>query len=146
MASLVYNSYAVDVFNGQCKTSDPYKALMTTASYIENRATHTRLSDITSEVTGTGYSAGGVSVSLSVAINNTTNILTLTVGSAEFTDVTVTSRKLIVYRFRTGQAASAQELVCCNDNFVDFISEGNSIFWPACTWQIPMPALVLSSS
>lgn len=141
MASVVYNSFLADVFNGNCNTTHSYKAMLVTSDYAESRSNHSKRSSITNEVTGTGYTAGGVSVTLSVVTDNTNNKMILTVGGASFPAVQVTSRKLIVYRTRGG-ASAADELVCCIDNGVDLVSNGTTQTWAASTWEIPLPAPV----
>jgi hypothetical protein len=141
MASIVYTGFLADVFNGNCNTTHSYKAMLVTSSYAEDRATHTKRSSITNEVTGTGYTAGGVAVTLSVASNTSTHKMTLTIGAASWTSSTITARKLIVYRARGG-ASSADELVCCVDNFADLISNASTMTWNASTWEIPLPAPV----
>ena len=141
MASIIYDSFLADVFSGAANTSHAYKALLTTAAYVENRATHSRRSSITNEVVGAGYTAGGVALTLTASLNTTTHILTLTIPAATWPTVTITSRKLIVYRARGG-ASSADELVCCVDNGTDRVSSGSPQVWNASTWEIPLPAPV----
>jgi len=141
MASIIYNSFAADVFAGNCNTTHTYKAMLVTSAYTENRATHAKRSDITNEVSGTAYTAGGATVTLSAAVNNSTNTLTLTIGAASWPSSTITARKLVVYRSRGG-ASSADELVCCVDNVTDLISSNTTMNWAASTWTIPLPAVV----
>lgn len=38
---------------------DTFKAMLTTAAYVPNADTHTFVTDVTDEITGTGYTAGG---------------------------------------------------------------------------------------
>lgn len=141
MASIVYNSFLADALSGNCNTTHTYKGMLVGPGYSESRSAHSKRSSITNEVTGSGYTSGGVSVTLFVATDNTNNKMTLTIGSATFSAVTVTSRKLIVYRSRGG-ASSADELVCCVDNGTDLVSNGTSQTWAASTWEIPLPAPV----
>lgn len=142
MASVVYDSFLADVFSGAANTSHSYKALLCTSSYAENRATHTKRSDVTNEVAASGgYTAGGVAVTLSASLNTTTHKLTLTIGSATWSSSTITARKLVVYRARGG-ASSADELVCCVDNGTDLVSSSSTMQWNASTWEIPLPAPV----
>jgi hypothetical protein len=141
VASVVYDSFLADVFAGNCNTSHNYKAMPVTSSYSENRATHTKRSDITNEVTGTGYTAGGASITLSASLNTTAHKLTLTIGSVSWSSSTITARKLVVYRARGG-ASSADELVCCIDNGTDLVSSSSTMQWNASTWEIPLPAPV----
>lgn len=142
MASFVYDSFAADWAAGNCNTSHNYKALLTAAAYSENRSGHSKRSDVTNEVTGTNYTSGGVSVTVSAAVSSGASpTLTLTFGSATFTNVTLTSRKLVVYRTRGG-AASADELVCVSDNGSDLVSSASNQTWTASTWTINLPAAV----
>jgi hypothetical protein len=140
MASIVFDSFLADVFSGAANTSHSYKAMLVTSSYSENRATHTKRSDITNEVSGTGYSAGGASITLSASLNTTAHKLTLTIGSVSWSSSTITARKLIVYK-TTGTAAN-DCLVACIDNGTDLVSSSSTMTWNASTWEIPLPAPV----
>ena len=142
MASVVYDSFLADVFSGAANTSHSYKALLTTSSYTEDRGAHSKRSSVTSfEVSGTGYTAGGVAVTLTASLNTTTHKLTLSIGSATWSSSTITARKLVVYRARGG-ASSADELVCCVDNGTDLVSSSSTMQWNSSTWEIPLPAPV----
>jgi len=141
VASVVYDSFLADVFSGAANTSHSYKALLTTSSYTEDRGAHSKRSSVTNEVSGTGYSAGGVAVTLTASLNTTTHKLTLTIGAATWSSSTITARKLVVYRARGG-ASSADELVCCVDNGIDLVSSSSTMQWNASTWEIPLPAPV----
>jgi len=141
MASIVYDSFLADVFAGNCNTSHSYKAMLCTSAYAENRATHAKRSDITNEVSGTGYTAGGASITLSASLNTSTHKLTLTLGAVSWTSSTITARKLVVYRARNG-ASSADELACCIDNVTDLVSSSSTMTWNSSTWEIPLPAPV----
>ena len=139
MASIIYDSFLADVFAGNCNTSHSYKGMLVSSSYAENRGTHTKRSDITNEISGTGYTAGGAAVTLSASLNTTAHKLTLSIGGVSWSSSTLTARKLIVYRARGG-ASSADELVCCIDNLTDLVSSSSTMAWAASTWEIPLPA------
>ena len=141
MASIVYTSFLNDVFAGNCNTTHSYKAMLVTSSYTEDRAAHSKRSNVTNEVTGTGYTAGGATVTLTFAVNTTTHKGTLTVGAVSWPGSTITARKMVVYRARGG-ASSADELVCCIDNGVNVSSSANTLSVAASTWEIPLPAPV----
>ena len=140
MASIIYNSFLTDLFAGNVKTSDSFKGMLVSSSYTESRSGHTKRSDITNEVSGTGYTAGGAAVTLSFAMNNTTNTGTLTISGVSWSSSTITARKLVVYK-STG-TASADPLVCCLDNGVDVSSSGTTLSIAASTWTIPLPTPV----
>ena len=141
MASIIYDSFLADVFSGAANTSHSYKGMLVSSSYSENRATHAKRSDITNEISGTGYTAGGTAVTLTAALNTTTHKVTLTIGAATWSSSTITARKLIIYRARGG-ASSADELVACIDNGADLASSSSTMSWYASTWEIPLPAPV----
>jgi hypothetical protein len=139
VASVVYDSFLADVFSGAANTSHSYKALLTTSGYTEDRGAHSKRSSVTNEVTSaTGYSAGGVAVTLTASLNTTTHKLTLSIGSATWSSSTITARKLVVYK-TTGTAAN-DNLVCCVDNGTDLVSSNSTMQWNASTWEIPLPA------
>jgi hypothetical protein len=138
MASVIYDSFIADVFAGTCTTASTYKAMLVTSVYTEDRGAHSKRSSVTNEVTGTGYTAGGVTLTLSASLNTTTHILTLTIPTVTWASSTITARKLIVYR-STGAAAN-DNLVCCVDNGADLISSSSTMIWNASTWTLPLPA------
>ncbi len=119
MASLVYNSFYRDCFVGNINcASDTFKCLLVTSSYTASKA-HDRRDDVTNEVTGTGYSAGGNAASCTVAaVDNTNNDLEINFSITSWTSATITARGAVIYKSRGG-AASSDELVC----FIDFGSD-----------------------
>jgi hypothetical protein len=144
MASIIYDSFLADLASGAANSSHSYKAMLVTSSYTENRATHTKRSDITNEASGTNYTAGGAAITVTQSLNTTTHVLTLTIGAVSWASSSITARKLIVYRSRGG-LSSADELVCCIDNGSDLISISSTMAWntpTASTWTIPLPAPV----
>ncbi len=122
-ADLVYDSFLDDVFAGAIVKTDPFKCLLTTSGYSENIATHTKRSDVTSEVTGTGYTAGGITVVPTVSKDTTNHRTRWTWPTTTFTAVTLTARKMVCYKARGG-AASADELVYVNDFGADVTATG----------------------
>jgi hypothetical protein len=93
MASVIYDSFIADVFAGTCTTASSYKGMLVTSSYTEDRGTHSKRSSVTNEVSGTGYTAGGVALSLTASLNTSTHILTLTIPTATWASSTITARK-----------------------------------------------------
>jgi len=140
MASVIYDSFIADVFAGNCTTASTYKGMLVTSAYTEDRGAHSKRSSVTSEVTGTGYTAGGVTLTLTASLNTTTHVLTLTIPAATWTSSTITARKLIIYK-STGTAAT-DNLVACVDNGADLVSTASTMTWNASTWAIPLPAPV----
>lgn len=116
MASLIYNSAvrAQAVGNIDFDT-DTFYSMLVTSTYSPNKDTHDFRDDVTNEVSGTGYTAGGHAVSVSDAAVDTANDrVVITIASHNWTTATITARGEVVYK-RRGGASSADELVYYND-------------------------------
>lgn len=122
MASLIYDSYFDDLAKGNVVPStDTWKGVLVTASYTANKGTHAKRSDVTNEVTGTGYTAGGNAVTASVSLDTTNHRSDVTLTGPSWASSTITARALVVYKSRGG-ASSADNLVC----YIDFGSDVSS--------------------
>jgi hypothetical protein len=136
MASLIYNSFLEDLFRGAIDPdTDTFKAMLTTSAYTEDKDTHLKRSDVTNEVTGTGYTAGGNTVTLTVVKDTTNDRLNLTLGGTNWPSSTITARKIVYYKSRGG-AASADELVAVLDNGSDLSSSAATFTVDASTLRI----------
>lgn len=135
MASLIYNSFLEDVTTGDMDLdSDTFYAMLVTATYTPNKDTHTKRSDVTNEVTGTGYTAGGEEVGVTVTKDTANDRLDVEFDNVSWTGATITARACVIYKYRGG-LASADELVA----YVDFgsnVSSTNAAF--AVTFSSPL--------
>lgn len=133
MASLIYDSVTRDEANGAVNFgSDTFKAMLVTSTYSPNKKTHTKRSDVTNEVTGTGYTAGGVAITCTVALDTANDKTTLTFGAISWASSTITARGLAVYKSRGG-ASSADELVFYDDFGADIVSTAGTFSVAAST-------------
>lgn len=115
MASLIYNSAVDDMARGAIDfDTDTFKVLLVTSSYSPNKDTHDKRDDITNEVTGTGYSAGGVTSACTVTKDTANDKVTLQFASVSWASSTITARAAVIYKSRGG-ASSADELIAYND-------------------------------
>jgi hypothetical protein len=123
MASLIYDSFFDDLGKNNIKvTTDTFKLMLVTSTYAPNKGTHAKRSDVTNEVSGTGYTAGGQTVALTQTNDTSNHRLDITIGSpAGWTSSTITARAGVVYKSRGG-ASSADELVCYLDFGADVTS------------------------
>jgi len=117
MASTIYNSFKRDIANGSIDLdTDTIKVMLTSGSYAANADTHTKRSDVTNEVTGTNWSAGGVALANKTVTADNTNDRgvfdadDVSVSTATFTGAT----QAVLYKSRGG-ASSADELIACID-------------------------------
>ena len=120
MANQIFNSFKRDVINGSIDLdTDTIKLMLVTSSYTPNIDTHTKRSDVTNEVTGTGYTAGGVALAnKTVTVNNTTDKGVFDADDVTLSTATITARGAVLYKSRGG-ASSADELIC----YLDFGSD-----------------------
>lgn len=126
MASLVYNSFVEDLNEGNVVPAvDTFRAMLVTSSYVPNKDTHTRRSDITNEVVGAGYASGGAVVTVTVVPDLVNDLTTLTFTNPDWPASTITARACVVYKARGG-LASADELVAYGDIGADVSSAGTT--------------------
>lgn len=136
MASIIYNSFLDDVFRGNidCDT-DTFYVMLVTSAYTEDKDIHDKRDDVTNEVTGTGYTAGGVAATVTVTKDTVNDRIDVSLGSATWASSTITARKAVYYK-RRGGAASADELVAVNDFGSDVITTAGTFTLNASTVRI----------
>jgi hypothetical protein len=116
MASLIYNSAVDDMARGAIDfDTDTFKVMLVTSSYTPNKDTHDKRDDVTNEVSGTGYTAGGVTTACTVTKSTANDRVTLGFAAVTWASSTITARGAVIYASRGG-ASSDDELVC----YVDF--------------------------
>lgn len=110
-----YNSTFQDLGKNNIKLdTDTFKIMLVTSSYTY-AATHAKRSDITNEITGTGYSAGGATLSGVTYTNDASNQRSVwDFNDPSWASASFTARAAVIYKSRGG-AASADELVCMID-------------------------------
>lgn len=136
MASIIFNSFWEDLARGAIDLdTDTIKVLLTTSSYTENKDTQTKRSDVTNEVTGTGYTAGGNTTTITITKDTTNDRLDVTLGGTTWSSSTITARKLVYYKSRGG-AATADELIAVVDNGTDVTSTGATFTVTASTLRV----------
>lgn len=121
MASLVYNSYKEDLLNGNIDlTNDTIKLALVTSSYTPDQDAHDFFNDVTNEVSGTGYTAGGKTLSVTVSQDDTDNEGVFDAADVSWTSSTITARGAVIYK-DTGNAATSN-LIC----YIDFVTDRSS--------------------
>ena len=115
MASLIYNSAIDDMARGAIDfDTDTFKAMLVTSTYTPNKDTHDKRDDVTNEVVGTGYTAGGVASVCTVTKDTANDKVTLQFAAVSWASSTITARALVIYK-SLGGASSADALVAYND-------------------------------
>jgi hypothetical protein len=120
MADVIYTSFKKQIMNGALDLdTDSIKVMLVTSSYTASAA-HDFRDDITNEVVGTGYTAGGSAL----ANKTVTNVSTVGVFDADdvaWTTSTITARGAVLYKARGG-ASSADDLIVYLDFGADKVS------------------------
>ncbi len=136
MASLLFNRMLELWARGNIDfDTDTFRVTLHTSAYTENKDTHDFFDDVTNEVTGTGYTAGGNVATVSVTLDTANDRLDITLGGTTWPSSTITARKA-VYRKARGGAASADELIAVNDFGSDVISSAGTFTLNASTMRI----------
>lgn len=121
MASVVYNKAKQLFLKGDIDLDSPCNVALVLSGYSPNIDTHDYFDDITNEASGAGYTAGGITLS------STTVILDTTGDEAEFdaaditwSSSTITARGAVLYR-NTGTASTSPLIA-----YFDFGSDQSS--------------------
>jgi hypothetical protein len=121
MASLIYNSCLDDLAKGAIDfDTDTFKVVLVTSTYTPNKDTHDRRDDVTNEVTGSGYTAGGATSACTVTKDTANDKVTLSFASVSWATSTITARGAVIYK-STGTAAN-DPLVA----YIDFVGDVSS--------------------
>lgn len=101
--------------------TDTIKVALVTSTYTPDQDVHDFFDDITNEVTGTGYTAGGATLaSKTVSADTTDNEGVFDAADVTWTTSTITARGAVIYK-STG-TASTSALIC----YLDFTSDQSS--------------------
>lgn len=122
MADVIYNSFKKKIMDGSIDLdTDTIKVALVTSSYTPDQDVHDFFDDITNEVSGTGYTAGGATLANKVVSqDNTDNEGVFDADDASWTTSTITARGAVLYK-STG-TASTSALICYIDFGADKIS------------------------
>lgn len=136
MSSLIYNNALDNVARGTIDfDTDTFKAMLVTSGYAEDKDAHEFRSDVTNEVVGSGYTAGGATVTVNVTLDTANDRIDISLGSLSLPTSTITARKAVYYKSRGG-LASADELIAVIDFGSDVSSTGGTFDLTASTLRI----------
>lgn len=106
VTALLYGKFLADALGGVGAgtapnvdyLSDSIKVMLCTSSYTPNQDTHEFKSDLTNEVSGTGYTATGVALA-NKALTYTagTNVIMADADDTSWTSSTITARYAVIY-------------------------------------------------
>jgi len=133
MADIIYNSFKQKIMDGSIDLdTDTIKVALVTSSYTPDQDSHEDFADITNEVSGTGYTAGGATLAnKAVTKDNTDNEGMFDADDVTWSSSSITARGAVVYK-DSGVAATSW-LIC----YKDFVSDYTSLNGD---WVIPWNA------
>lgn len=101
--------------------ADTIKCALVTSSYTPNQDTHNYFDDVTNEVSGTGYTAGGATLAnCAVTYDAGTNVTKFDADDVTWTGSTITARYAVIYK-STGTASTSPLIA-----YIDFGEDESS--------------------
>lgn len=134
VTAFLYGSFPAKLANKEIDwDTDTIKVALCTSTYTPNQDTDDYFNDVTNEVTGTGYTAGGETLaSKTVTYTAGTNTQAFDAADVSWASSTITARYAVIY-VDTGGAASTDPLI----GYVDF---GEDVSSSAGTFSITWAA------
>jgi hypothetical protein len=97
ISSQFYPSSFAAMFNNDNNTGDTYKLMLLTNSYTYSNA-HTVVGDVSAnEISGTGYSTGGATITVAAAQSDDDSKTEFDLGAVLFSSATFSFRKAVIY-------------------------------------------------
>jgi hypothetical protein len=138
MASFIYNSCLEDFTSGNIDFSaDTFKLMLVASTYTANKDTHLTRDDVTNEITGTGYTAGGNATVCTVTKNTANDKVIINFASVDWTASEISAEGGVIYKSRGGNA-DADELVA----FIDF---GGTVSTISATFTVGTSTITLQN-
>ena len=122
MANAKYNSFKADILKGNIDlVNDTIRVMLVTSTYVPNIDTHTFKDDVTNEVTGTAYVAGGGALGTKTVTQDDTNDKAVfDAADTQWAASTITARGAVIYKDTT--VAATSPLIC----YIDFVTDKTS--------------------
>jgi hypothetical protein len=98
--------------------TNSFKIELVTSSYTPNKDTHTKRSDVTNEISGTGYTAGGVSTAVTVTNDTANDRIDINFADVSWSSATLTAAAAVIYK-TTGTSST--------DNLVAYLDFGGNV-------------------
>ncbi|MBI4822672.1 MAG: hypothetical protein HY805_00350 [Nitrospirae bacterium] len=122
MANVIYNSFKKKIADGNIDLdTDTIKVLLVTSAYVPDQDLHDFKDDVTNEITGTGYTAGGQALAnKTVTQDNTNNKAVFDADDVVWASSSLTARGAVIYK-DTGTAGTSPLIA-----YIDFSADKTS--------------------
>lgn len=134
VTAYVYGNFLKNVLSGMVMDwlNHPIKVMLCSATYVPNQDTHQTKADITGEVTGTGYTAGGQALAnKTITYDPAANTTILDADDVVWPNATITARYAVIYD--DNGATDADKLLLGYVDFGQDVSSTNGDF--KITWD-----------
>ena len=125
VTTVMYSNFplkALTALISDFSASSKIKCMLCTSSYTPNQETHTVKTDVTNEVTGTGYSAGGAYLT-SPTVTEATKATKFDAADVAWASSTITARYAVLY-----DDAAANDPLILYVNFGADVASTNGTF------------------
>jgi hypothetical protein len=103
----LWNQKQLDGSSAIVWSSGTIKVALTTATYSPNQDTHDFFDDVTNEITGTGYTAGGATLGTKTSTYDTaTDQIRLGAANTTWPSSTITARRAVIWNDTAGAAST----------------------------------------
>lgn len=137
MASFIYNSCVEDLANNNIDFgADTFKLMLVTSSYTADKDAHDRRNDVTNQVEGSGYTAGGATTTCSIVRDDDDDKLVIAFSAVTWETATITARGGVIYK-STGTAA--------DDPLVGYIDFGGNVSSTAASFSVGISTITLQN-
>lgn len=134
VTAYVYGNFLKNVLSGKMVDwlNHPIKVMLCSATYVPNQDTHQTKADVTGEVTGTGYTAGGAALTNKIiTYDPATNATILDADDVVWPNATITAKYAVIYN--DNGATDADKLLLGYVDFGQDVSSTNGDF--KITWD-----------
>jgi hypothetical protein len=122
-------------------TSDTIKCALVTSAYTPSSTAHEFWSNVsTHEVTGTGYTAGGVTLTGKAVIDNNDNIVVIDCNDPTWATATISGIRYAVFYKDTGTASTSPLI-----SYIDFVTD-QSVTANNLSIAIPVTGIIASET
>ena len=99
VTAFMFGPSLMSTFNKEADwNSDTIKCMLTTSTYVPNQDTHQYKSSVTNEITGTGYTATGTTLTNpTILYTGATNVFNFDADDAVWSGASFTARIAVVY-------------------------------------------------
>jgi hypothetical protein len=129
VTAYVYGNFMKNVLSGKVVDwiNHPIKVMLCSSAYVPNQDLHQTKADVTGEVTGTGYIAGGAALATkTITYDAATNATILDADDVVWPNATITARYAVIYD--DNGATDADKLLLGYVDFGQDISSTNGDF------------------